>query len=138
MPSTSGLFAEQICHARDAARMPVDCLDRQGAEDFLSVAAGDSQSFENIAGRLFRSEGKRLRPERNALPELAKVSLVQLLFDLRLAGQHDLEQFVRGSLQIRQQPDFFQRLPRKNLRLIHNQDGLLARLVAVQQPLVQV
>src|ERR1019366_316766 len=115
-----------------STRMPVHRLNRQRTKDFFSIAARDTQSFENVSTSLFRCEGKRLGPERDALAKLPEFSLVQFLFYLRLPGKHDLEQFLGRSLQVRQQPNFFQRLPRENLRLIHNQNGLLTGLVAVE------
>lgn len=55
--SDQGLFADQIRDARNAARMTMDCFDRERVEDFLSITTGDSQSFENITARFFRTEG---------------------------------------------------------------------------------
>jgi hypothetical protein len=90
--------------------MLVHGFDRQGAEYFVPIAARYTQALENVPGSLFQRQGERFRPERDALPELPKVPLVQFLFDFRLSRQHDLEEFVCRSLQIRQQTDFFQRL----------------------------
>ena len=89
-----GLFAEQVGHARNAARVPEHRFNRRGAEDFVPVAAGNAQPFENVAGCFFERQRKRLGPERDALPQLPEFSLVQFLLNLRLARQHDLEQFV--------------------------------------------
>ena len=116
----------------------MDRLDRLRTEDLFSIATGDTQPFEDVSAGLFGRERKRLGPDSDALAKLPKLSLVQPLFEFRLAGKHNLQELFGGSLQIRQQAHLFERLPREILRLIHNQNGLFTRFVAVQQPLVHL
>ena len=51
--------------------MLVDRVNRRGSKDFLSIAARDTQSFDNVSARLFRCERKRLSSESDALAKLS-------------------------------------------------------------------
>ena len=91
----------------------------------------------DVAVSLFERELARLGAERDALPELPELRLIQLLFKFGLAGEHDLQQLFSGSLQIRQQADFLEHLRRKILRLVNDQHGAFPGLITIEQPLIQ-
>ena len=86
--------------------------------------------------RFFEGELARFGAQRDALPELPELRLVELLFEFGLARENDLQQLFRGSLQIRQQPDFLEHLRRKILRLVDDQHGAFPGLITIQQPLI--
>jgi len=87
--------------------------------------------------RLLLRQGSRFAPNHDALPQLAKLRQVQLLFELRLSGQHDLQKLFRRSLQVGQQSDFFKHGEREVLRLVKNQDCGFARAESLRKPLIQ-
>src|ERR1700733_855752 len=59
------------------------------------------------------------------------------MFELGLAHQYDLEQFLCKRFQVGEHSDLFQHLIGEVLRFIHDKYRGLARAVAIQQPVVE-
>ncbi len=73
----------------------------------------------------------------DSLCQLAEFGAVEQLAKFRLPDQNDLQQLLRGSLEIGQQPDLFQHLGGQILRLVHDHDDAPAAGVGRQQPPIQ-
>ena len=132
------MFAEQIRNPGNSAGIAVHHRHRFRAEDIGIFGSRDSHALLNISVGFLERERARLGAQRDALPELAQLRLVQFLFEFGLPGENDLQQLFRGSLQVRQQSDFLEHLRRKILRLVDDQHGAFSGLVALQQPLIQL
>ena len=122
----------------NSASIAVNGLDRFRTENIGIFGPGNAQPLLNIAAGFLERELASLGAQRDALAELPELGLIEFLFELGLSGEHDLQQFFGGSLQIGEQADFFEHLRRKILRLVHDQHGALPGLIALEQPLVQL
>ena len=100
-------------------------------------APGDAQPLGDVAEGFFQRQRRRAAAQRDALAKLAQLRQLQLLFQFRLAGQHDLQKLFRGGFQVRQQPDFLEHFAGEILRFVHDQHGRFAGAITFQQPLVE-
>ncbi len=132
-----GVFAEQIHHPWDAARIMVECLDGVGLEDRFARCAGDAQPVRNVSVGLLKGERRGVATERNPLPKLPHFRLFQLLFQLGLTDKDNLQKFFGSGLQIQQKADLLQQFERKALGFVDDQDGRGAGAEAFDQPLVE-
>src|SRR5580700_6500321 len=94
------VFAEEIYDAGNPLRIKVHDVHYIRSKDRVSHGAADTQPLCDVTVGLFKSEWCSPASERNSLPELPKFRPFELVFKLRLANQHDLQQLFGGSLQI--------------------------------------
>src|SRR5260370_25592530 len=78
-----------------------------------------------------------LGAQRQALPQLAQLRLLQSRFEFRLSHQNDLQEFFGKGLEVGKHADLFEHLVGKVLGLVNDQDGGLAGTIAVEQPTVE-
>ena len=137
-----GIGAEQrtvaghIDHARNARRQPVHLAQRRGREYFLG-GAGDPQPVAHIALSFLARQGLQVISAGDSLRQLAQIGAVQQFAKFRLPDQNDLQQLLRGGLQIGQQPDLLQHLGGQVLRLVHDHDDAPPFGVGRQQPPIE-
>src|SRR5207245_124461 len=92
---------------------------------------------ENVIVRLVLRQWASLATNHDALPQLPELRQIQLLFELRLAGKHNLQQFLCGCLQVGEQTDLFQHWKCEILRFVKNEYRSFALAEAFQKPLIQ-
>jgi hypothetical protein len=68
---------------------------------------------------------------------LTKLRPFELFFQFGLARKHDLQEFLRGSFQVVEQPNLFQHGHRQILGFIDHQYCGLALLGAFQKPMLE-
>ena len=102
------------------------------------VAAGDAQTLDDVLGGLVGGERLGAAPEEDALAELAHAGMTQLLFELRLTGEHDLQQLLGGGLEVGEQANLFEQLPGEVLRLVDDDDAGLIHAEALDEPAVEL
>jgi hypothetical protein len=83
-------------------------FNRGRAKKLLSRAS-DAQPLLYITVSLQQRERARLGPKRNALAKPRSL-VVYFFLEFRLASKDNLQQFLRGSLQICQQPNLLEHL----------------------------
>ena len=110
---------------------------RLGLKHLLPVRTRDAQPLRHVSLGFLQRERMRLGPQRQPLPQLAQMRLLQPLFQFRLAHQHNLQQLLGEGLQICHHANLFQHLVGEALCLVHDQYRGFARPVAIQQPVVQ-
>ena len=113
-----GMFTKQIDNPRNASGMAMHNFDRRWAEDLPSRVAGDAEPLLDVAMRLEQRQRACFGPESNALAKLPQARVVYFFLQLRLTGEHNLQEFFRGSLQIRQKPNLFEHVRRQVLRFV--------------------
>src|SRR6478609_5696063 len=64
--------------------------------------------------------------------------MAKLLFKLRLAGQHNLQEFLRRGLKIGEQTNLFQQFPGKVLRFVNDDHAGLFHSKTLNQPAVEL
>ena len=72
----------------------------------------------------------------DALAQLAQAMFIEPVAQFRLSHQDDLQQFAFIGFQIGKQAHLFEQLPRQILRLVNNQDGVLAIFDLLQEEAV--
>ena len=119
----------------DDARQPVGNFvngeDGVLGEDLADVAAGDAQPSGDVGRRLLQIERRQLRPQRDALLQLAQRLLVEAIGELGLADEHQVEELDRRRLDVGEQPDLFEQLVGQALRLVDDQRRQAAGGVAL-------
>src|SRR6266566_4624744 len=118
LPADQGMFTKQIDNPRNACGMAMHNFDRRWAEDLPSRVAGDAEPLLDIAMRLEQRQRACFGPKSNALTKLPQLRVVYFFLELRLTGEHDLQEFFRGSLQIRQKPNLFEHVGGQVLRFV--------------------
>jgi hypothetical protein len=71
----------------------------------------------------------RLGPQRQPLPQLAQLWLLQALLEFGLSDQHDLQKLFGEGFQIREHPDFLEHFVREILSLVDDQHRRFARAI---------
>src|SRR5438105_3361454 len=131
------MFTEQVGDAGNASRQPVDRLNGRRAEQFLSVAAGNAEAFEEITPGFLERKGQGFCTKGDSLAELAELRLVEFALQFGLPGQYDLEQLLGRSFKVGEETNFLQHLIREILCFVHDKNGAFPSLVAFEKPLVQ-
>src|SRR5690606_21924536 len=103
----------------------------------LAVRAGYPQSVRDIRGSLRFRERIQVVAAGNALRQLPQLGPVQQLAQFGLPDQDDLQQLLRGGLQVRQQPQLLQRVRRQVLRFVDDHDDAPSLRMPVEQALVE-
>jgi len=98
-------------------------------EQLRAIPPGDPHAADDVGGRLLDAERRELAAQRDALLELPQRRLVEPIGQLGLAGEDDGEQFLRGRLDVGQQPDFLEQLQRQTLRFVHDEHSRIPGLL---------
>src|SRR5713226_5301309 len=106
-------------------------------ENQFTAGSRDSQPFGDVVMGLLFGQRDRLTAQHDALAELSQLWQLQLLFQLLLPRQHDLQQFLRGCLEVGQQPNFFEHGVSQILRFVHNEHGGFTGTVTLKKPLIE-
>ncbi len=109
----------------------VDGHHRLLGEDVADDAAGDAQAAGDVGGGFLQVERRQLRPQRDALLQLAQRLLVEAIGELGLADQDQVEQLDRRRLDVGEEPHFLEQLVGEALRLVDDQRRQAAGLVAL-------
>src|SRR5712675_3515967 len=131
------MLAKQVRHARNTSRIFVNRFNSLGSKDGSSIGAANSQALRNVPSQFLKGQRLRSAAHGDALTQLPQTRIAQLLLKFGLPRKHDLQQFLVGGLEIRQQADFLQYLKGQVLRFVHNENGGLSVAVPLQQPVVQ-
>ena len=108
--SDQGMLTDEIDKPWNPLRVVVDKLHRIGRQHQLSCAS-DAEPFGDVRFGFLAVQRARSAPHGNALTELAHTGVAQLIFEFRLTGKHNLQQFLRRGLQIGQQTNLFEQFP---------------------------
>src|SRR5580704_2737536 len=131
------LFAENINDPRDAARMKVNRIHGIRLEQRLAFGPANLQTVLNIIEGLVTVERRCLAMGRYPLLQVAHPNTFKFLFQFKLARQHDLQQLLPRSLQVKQHANLLERAEWQALRLVHEQDRRLAAAMALHQPALE-
>jgi hypothetical protein len=106
--------------------------------EWIARSAGNPETFRDIFPGLIFGKGSGAAAKHNALPELAKLRELQLLFKFRLAREDDLQELFCGGLQIGEEADLLQHGIRQVLGFVDDQDDGLSIAVAFKQPMIEL
>ena len=95
--------ANEIHHARRAAAAAVNARYSCPRERHAAGKPGCAQSMLDVAECLISRERLELAANADALVQLPQLAAPQAVRELRLAGEHDLEQFAARCLARREQ-----------------------------------
>src|SRR5262249_30098493 len=87
----------------------------------------------DVLGGLIAGERTDAESQRNPLMELPHLRPLKLRSKLGLADQQNLKELRAGRLEVREQPNLFERLEREVLGLVENQDRSLTGAVTLDQ-----
>ncbi len=104
------MLTEEIDHARDAMGSHIYLLNHLVGKEWGTGATGGSQTSGNVSSGLFLSENWEAGVDHDALAQLAKLRQTEFLFQFRLAGEDDLQEFAARRLEIQQQSKLIERL----------------------------
>ena len=97
-------------------------LDQRRRRENLLGGAGNPQPMPHIALGFLARQRFQVISAGDPLRQLAQIGAVEQFAQLRLSDQNDLQQLLRGRLQIGQQAHLLQHLDGEILRLIHDHD----------------
>jgi hypothetical protein len=126
------MFAKDIDHAGDAARIGVHAADRVRLKNGMPIGTRDTKPLPNVAISLFQSERGRPAADGNALTKLTEIVALELGFQLRLARQYDLQKLFARGFKVQEQADFLEGGGLQALRFVNDKDGNLAGAVALK------
>ncbi len=133
------IVAKDVDLPGGAAGVVVDSFQGRPAEQGLRILGpGLAQAVQNVVPALLFGQGLEDGPDGDALLELPELGTVQLALQLRLADEEDLQQLVRARLQVGQHAQVLHGLDGHVLRLIDDQDDVVAPLVLANEHRVQV
>ena len=89
--------------------------------------------MSDVPSRLEPVEGRKVIAHRDALSELPELPAIELLAQLGLADEDDLQKFALVGLQIRKQPHLLEELGVEILRLVDQEDDVVAGPGLLQQ-----
>ena len=130
-------IAEQVDAPRHPARNLVDALQRLAVERDRPRHAGDREAVANVVLGLLGRERLQVKARDDALRELLEVGPLEHRAQLGLADQDDLQELALVGLEVRQQAQLLEHLGRELLRLVDDQDVVLADCVRLQQEVVE-
>ena len=130
-------LAQQVDAARHAAAAAVDRLQRAFAEGQRPLQAGDAQAVPHVVGRPRRVQGLQVHARDDALRELLEIGARQQRAQLGLADENDLQQLAFGGLEVGEQAQEFEQFGSQALRLVDDEQALLAARMAVEQEAVE-
>src|SRR5258708_26202906 len=116
----------------------MDGFNRLCAEDWFARSAGNSEAFHNVIPCLLFGKRSSAAAKHNALPELAKLRELELLFQFRLAGEHDLQKLFCGGFQIGQEADLLQHGIRQVLGFVDDQNDGFPIAIAFEKPVIEL
>src|SRR2546427_492580 len=96
----AGTVANEIHHARRAAAAAVNARYSCPRERHAAGKPGCAQSMLDVAECLISRERLELAANADALVQLPQLAAPQAVRELRLAGEHDLEQFAARCLEV--------------------------------------
>jgi hypothetical protein len=99
--------------------------------------AGNAKALHDVSADFISGERIGFAAQHDALPELPQLGQLEFFLKLGLAREDDLQQLVRGSLEIGQQPNLFEHGERQVLCFIDDQHGGFAGAVALQKPVIE-
>src|SRR6266436_6113406 len=115
----------------------MDSVNGLRAENQFTACSSDPEPLGDVVmGLLFRQRA-RLTAEHDALPELSQFRQLQLLFQLLLSRQYDLQQLLRGCLEVGQQPNLFKHRVGQVLCFVHDEHGGFTGTVTLEKPLIE-
>ena len=113
-----GLVGEDVDPAREPLGRAGDELDRSPVEHLGAAVACGAHAKIDVVLDVAAHQGLQRKAVGDSLLQLAHLGRPQMLIELRLPEEHDLQQLVPVRLEVRQQPDFLQRLLRHRMRLV--------------------
>src|SRR5260370_991043 len=116
----------------------MNSLNRLWTENRVTRSPRNPQPFRDVLLGLLVGKRGGTAAEHDALAELAKLRKFELLLQFGLTGENNLQQLVRGSLQIREQADFLQDRISQILRFINNQDDGFSEAIALEEPVIEL
>src|SRR5216683_333345 len=132
------MFTQEIDDAWNPQRVDMNGFNRLCAENWFARSAGNPEAFHNVIPCLLFGKRSSSAAKHDALPELAKLGELKLLFQFRLAGEDDLQKLFGGGLQVREKPDFLQHGISKILCFVDDQDDRFPVAVAFEQPVIEL
>ena len=118
--------AQDVDEPRHAARVAKHDIAGRGLEDRSPIRAGDAQPMRDVLVRFALGEGAEMKAQPHALHQLREARRVELVRQLRLPGDDDAQQFFLLRLEPGQQAHLLEDLARQVLRLVDDEQDLLA------------
>ncbi len=128
--------ADDIDQARDSARETADQEAGRRAEQ-RPFDTGDSDPVPDVVPRLPTRQRLQMVTRGNALSDLPQLVAGEQGAQFRLAHQDDLEEFLLGCFQVRQQPHLFDHVLAQVLGFVHQYYGVTALAVGSEQIVIQ-
>ena len=131
------MIGEDIDEPRNPAGMPRDPLDRAIAEQGQVGRAGDVQPTADVLVRFSRIERGDVAPQADPVSDVAEFSTIEPGRELRLSDQKHLQQLAGAVLAARELADLLECRRIEVVRLVDDEDGLLAGLLTLREEVVQ-
>ena len=131
------MIADDVDEPWNPTRIFRDPVHRRIGEHIQVARARDAQPGPDILARFARGQRRDLAAQPDPLLELLELGEVELGLELRLTHEQDLQELVRRGLEVREQPDLFQRRGVEVLRFVEDEDGVLAGPFALDEEVVQ-
>src|SRR5207249_8344353 len=103
------VIADDVDEPWNPTRIFRDPAHRRIGEHTQVARTRDAQPGPDILARFARGQRRDLAAQPDPLLELLELGEVELGLQLRLTHEQNLEELVRRGLEVREQPDLFQR-----------------------------
>src|ERR1700741_1244966 len=102
----------------------MNCLHGLRREQWFRprAAARNHQALLDVLAGIRFIEWRKVRSQRNPLLQRPQLKRVEFQIEFGLPNKDDLQKLVVVRLEIRKQPNLFQKLHRKIVRFIHDED----------------
>ena len=131
------VVADLVDEPRDAARREVHALGRGGGED-LAGGARDLQAVVDVGGDRGGGHARQVILGGDPLGELGQARLGDQVAELGLADEHELEELVLVGVDVREHPQFLERLDREVLGLVEDQHRPPAAGVLLDEEILEL
>ena len=128
--------ASHVDHAWDSPRQ-AENLGHTRSGKYIAGSAGHPQPVAYITLGFLARQRFQMVSAGDPLRQLTQLGAVQQFAQLRLPDQNDLQELLRRSLKIGEQPDLLQHLGGEVLRLVHDHDDAPSLRMGGQKAPVQ-
>ncbi len=116
----------------------MNAKERAGGEVDAPDSTRDREPVADVLSHLPPTQRVQVVAGGNPLSKLTEIALGEQIVQLRLPDEHDLYELLGGGLQIGDEPHLLQHIPGKVLRLVDDENRVLALCARTKQKLVKL